>query len=135
MLLQAGMTLGQRSPQLMMGMLWTQKVSCGGVGGNCEGLRVLVLLQTDLEQSSRSGVAGHRGGPCSGRGQFGDWHISFSRSRFGMLVSRLAPLPDHTGNRQSQGCKIMQTSSAGHTAAKGAGARGWGREAPKEEIP
>ncbi|KAM6258726.1 uncharacterized protein M6G45_006240 [Spheniscus humboldti] len=25
MLLQAGMTLGQRSPQLMMGMLWTQK--------------------------------------------------------------------------------------------------------------
>lgn len=57
MLLQAGMTLRRRSPQLLLlGMLQTQKVSCGGVGGNWEGLRVLVPLQTDQDSLWKGGV-------------------------------------------------------------------------------
>lgn len=85
-------------------------------------------------QSLEGGGAGHRGGLHCSRGQLSAWHISFSRSRFGMPVSCLAPLPDHAEKRQSRGCQKPQTLSAGHVAVKGAGACAWVREAPKEEI-
>ena len=53
-------TLGQPSPWLMMGMLQTRKVSCGGAGGNWEGLRVLVPLQPDWDSLQKDGAGGCR---------------------------------------------------------------------------
>lgn len=88
-----------------------------------------------LGEASERWGAGRRGGPRSSRGQLGAWHVIFSGSRLRVPMSCPAPSPERAGKRQKQGCKITQTSSAGHTAGKGAGACAWGRETPKEEIP
>jgi len=127
MLFQAGMTADNGNAVDPEGKLWCSRGEWGGSVCPCP-------FADSLGESSESRGTGHRGGPCSDRGQLGAWPVSFSGSRFGVLVSRLAPSPERAGKRQGQGCQVTQTLSASRAAAKGAGVCGWGRETPREEI-